>query len=99
MSPLDTSCARCASMSLSRFRNVSGLTCLVDDRAWFPVRILRGVGPRGRATGDVLPPRLSGFGIGYSKNTRSPSPPSELLRLERGCDPGDRRPIRGEGGW
>ena len=25
MSPLDTSCARCASMSLSRFRNVSGL--------------------------------------------------------------------------
>ena len=77
----------------------SGLTCLVDDRAWFPVRILRGVGPRGRATGEGLPPRLSGFGIGDSKNTRSPSPPSELLRLERGCDPGDRRPTRGEGGW
>ena len=76
----------------------SGLT-LVDDRAWVPVRILRGMGPRGRATGEGLPPRLSGFGIGDSKNTRSPSPPSELLRLERGCDPGDRRPTRGEGGW
>ena len=76
----------------------SGLT-LVDDRVpGFPVRVLRGTGPRGRATGEGLPPRLSGFGIGDSKNTRSPSPPSELLRLERGwLDPDDRRPTRGEG--
>ena len=70
-----------------------------NDDDLFPLRIFRGVGPRGLATGDGLPPRRSGLGIGDSKYTKSPSPPRELLRRDLGCDPGDLRPARGECGW